>query len=183
MSLWEALPSVAVAGGQSSGKSSVLESVVGRDFLPRGSEVAALNMPSSRGILLIQSLLLWVLHKFPIFTFAEKQFSGTAPCIIDEAEILGTLDLGENAFTGPIPSWIGEKFSVQILNIHSNEFNGEIPLPPHSTSSAELGAKSDKCPRIPKEMMSLAGLPNLDLSGNNLSGSFTNQPGHILYGN
>ncbi|KAJ6689529.1 hypothetical protein OIU85_005894 [Salix viminalis] len=78
-------------------------------------------MPSSRGILLIQSLLLWVLHKFPIFTFAEKQFSGTAPCIIDEAEILGTLDLGENAFTGPIPSWIGEKFSVQILNIHSYE--------------------------------------------------------------
>ncbi|KAF9620191.1 hypothetical protein IFM89_010926 [Coptis chinensis] len=37
MSLWEALPSVAVVGGQSSGKSSVLESVVGRDFLPRGS--------------------------------------------------------------------------------------------------------------------------------------------------
>jgi len=66
LSLWEALPSVAVVGGQvlntfsghtamlsnslflsvfqicfveyqSSGKSSVLESVVGRDFLPRGS--------------------------------------------------------------------------------------------------------------------------------------------------
>ncbi|OIV94107.1 hypothetical protein TanjilG_05487 [Lupinus angustifolius] len=35
--LWEALPSVAVVGGQSSGKSSVLESIVGRDFLPRGS--------------------------------------------------------------------------------------------------------------------------------------------------
>ncbi|XP_074263125.1 phragmoplastin DRP1E-like [Silene latifolia] len=35
-SLWEALPSVAVVGGQSSGKSSVLESIVGRDFLPRG---------------------------------------------------------------------------------------------------------------------------------------------------
>ncbi|KAG0457285.1 hypothetical protein HPP92_022442 [Vanilla planifolia] len=32
--LWEALPSVAVVGGQSSGKSSVLESIVGRDFLP-----------------------------------------------------------------------------------------------------------------------------------------------------
>ncbi|KAL0005208.1 hypothetical protein SO802_012769 [Lithocarpus litseifolius] len=39
MSLWEALPSVAVVGGQSSGKSSVLESVVGRDFLPRGSGI------------------------------------------------------------------------------------------------------------------------------------------------
>ncbi|KAI4987748.1 hypothetical protein ZWY2020_028506 [Hordeum vulgare] len=33
----EALPSVAVVGGQNSGKSSVLESIVGRDFLPRGS--------------------------------------------------------------------------------------------------------------------------------------------------
>ncbi|KAG8503453.1 hypothetical protein CXB51_001423 [Gossypium anomalum] len=39
MSLWEALPSVAVVGGQSSGKSSVLESIVGRDFLPRGSGI------------------------------------------------------------------------------------------------------------------------------------------------
>ncbi|KAL0865061.1 hypothetical protein Bca101_044179 [Brassica carinata] len=39
MSLWEALPTVAVVGGQSSGKSSVLKSVVGRDFLPRGSGI------------------------------------------------------------------------------------------------------------------------------------------------
>ncbi|KAG4933272.1 hypothetical protein JHK87_047274 [Glycine soja] len=37
--LWEALPSVAVVGCQSSGKSSVLESIVGRDFLPRGSGI------------------------------------------------------------------------------------------------------------------------------------------------
>ncbi|KAL2336209.1 hypothetical protein Fmac_010655 [Flemingia macrophylla] len=35
--LWDALPSIAVVGGQSSGKSSVLESIVGKDFLPRGS--------------------------------------------------------------------------------------------------------------------------------------------------
>ncbi|CAH8252847.1 unnamed protein product [Arabidopsis lyrata] len=39
MSLWEALPTVAIVGGQSSGKSLVLESVVGRDFLPRGSGI------------------------------------------------------------------------------------------------------------------------------------------------
>uniref|UniRef100_A0ACD5U4T3 Uncharacterized protein n=1 Tax=Avena sativa TaxID=4498 RepID=A0ACD5U4T3_AVESA len=37
--LWEALPSVAVVGGQSSGKSSVLENIVGLDFLPRGSGI------------------------------------------------------------------------------------------------------------------------------------------------
>ncbi|KAF8021150.1 hypothetical protein BT93_G1547 [Corymbia citriodora subsp. variegata] len=34
--LWEAFPEVAVVGGQSSGKSSVLESMVGLDILPRG---------------------------------------------------------------------------------------------------------------------------------------------------
>eukprot|EP01018_Ginkgo_biloba_P023432 Gb_17325 [translate_table: standard] len=38
-SLWDELPSIAVVGGQSSGKSSVLESIVGRDFLPRGTGI------------------------------------------------------------------------------------------------------------------------------------------------
>eukprot|EP01026_Neomeris_dumetosa_P014813 TRINITY_DN1547_c0_g1_i3.p1 TRINITY_DN1547_c0_g1~~TRINITY_DN1547_c0_g1_i3.p1 ORF type:complete len:629 (-),score=120.26 TRINITY_DN1547_c0_g1_i3:174-2060(-) len=38
-SLWDALPTIVVVGGQSSGKSSVLEAVVGRDFLPRGSGI------------------------------------------------------------------------------------------------------------------------------------------------
>lgn len=37
--LWDQLPAIAVVGGQSSGKSSVLESVVGKDFLPRGSGI------------------------------------------------------------------------------------------------------------------------------------------------
>ena len=31
------LPQITVVGSQSSGKSSVLENIVGRDFLPRGS--------------------------------------------------------------------------------------------------------------------------------------------------
>ena len=31
------LPQIAVVGGQSAGKSSVLENAVGKDFLPRGS--------------------------------------------------------------------------------------------------------------------------------------------------
>ena len=37
--LWETLPQVVAVGGQSAGKSSVLEAVVGRDFLPRSSGI------------------------------------------------------------------------------------------------------------------------------------------------
>ena len=37
--MWETLPQIVVVGGQSSGKSSVLESIVGRDFLPRGAGI------------------------------------------------------------------------------------------------------------------------------------------------
>ena len=33
------LPQIIVLGQQSSGKSSVLESIVGRDFLPRGNNI------------------------------------------------------------------------------------------------------------------------------------------------
>ena len=33
------LPQITVVGSQSSGKSSVLENIVGRDFLPRGSGI------------------------------------------------------------------------------------------------------------------------------------------------
>ena len=33
------LPQIIVVGSQSSGKSSVLEAIVGRDFLPRGSGI------------------------------------------------------------------------------------------------------------------------------------------------
>lgn len=33
------LPLIVVVGSQSAGKSSVLESIVGRDFLPRGSGI------------------------------------------------------------------------------------------------------------------------------------------------
>ncbi|MEW5297851.1 MAG: hypothetical protein WDW36_001030 [Sanguina aurantia] len=37
--LWNKLTTIVVIGGQSSGKSSVLEAVVGRDFLPRGTGI------------------------------------------------------------------------------------------------------------------------------------------------
>ncbi|QSS60311.1 dynamin family protein [Histoplasma capsulatum] len=50
------LPQIVVVGSQSSGKSSVLENIVGRDFLPRGSGIVTrrplilqlINIPSER---------------------------------------------------------------------------------------------------------------------------------------
>jgi predicted ABC-type transport system involved in lysophospholipase L1 biosynthesis ATPase subunit len=38
------LPRIAVLGTQSSGKSSLLESIVGLDFLPRGEVITFFNM-------------------------------------------------------------------------------------------------------------------------------------------
>lgn len=46
------LPQIVVVGSQSSGKSSVLESIVGRDFLPRGA-----------GIVTRRPLVLQLFHK------------------------------------------------------------------------------------------------------------------------
>ncbi|KAH9261341.1 hypothetical protein BASA82_001020 [Batrachochytrium salamandrivorans] len=51
------LPQIAVVGSQSSGKSSVLENIVGKDFLPRGSGIVTrrplvlqlINRPNSKG--------------------------------------------------------------------------------------------------------------------------------------
>ncbi|KAI9101164.1 Dynamin central region-domain-containing protein [Phlyctochytrium arcticum] len=51
------LPQITVVGSQSSGKSSVLENIVGRDFLPRGTGIVTrrplvlqlINRPNSRG--------------------------------------------------------------------------------------------------------------------------------------
>ena len=49
------LPQIVVVGAQSSGKSSVLESIVGRDFLPRGSGIVTrcplvLNLKRIEGV-------------------------------------------------------------------------------------------------------------------------------------
>ncbi|KAI7639190.1 hypothetical protein KC322_g21005, partial [Hortaea werneckii] len=49
------LPQIAVVGSQSSGKSSVLENIVGRDFLPRGT-----------GIVTRRPLILQLINRAPL---------------------------------------------------------------------------------------------------------------------
>ena len=60
------LPQIAVVGGQSAGKSSVLENFVGKDFLPRGSGIVTRRPLSKHRVsfhreafLLVKILILW----------------------------------------------------------------------------------------------------------------------------
>ena len=73
------LPQIAVVGTQSTGKSSVLESIVGRDFLPRGS-----------GIVTRRPLLLQLVH---VSEEAAEGFWGWAKFLHNEEKIYQ--DFGE----------------------------------------------------------------------------------------
>ena len=113
-SLWEALPSVAVVGGQvfktaliafespilillllllllfwilfcfdwdqSSGKSSVLESIVGRDFLPRGSglEISVLDFTCRWRFVLFCFCDVWVKVIMEICRYCDEAAFGVA---------------------------------------------------------------------------------------------------------
>ncbi|KAF2279897.1 uncharacterized protein EI97DRAFT_429671 [Westerdykella ornata] len=65
------LPQIAVVGSQSSGKSSVLENIVGRDFLPRGT-----------GIVTRRPLILQLINRPP----ANNQVNGTKDVKTSDAE-------------------------------------------------------------------------------------------------
>lgn len=68
------LPQIVVVGAQSSGKSSVLENLVGRDFLPRGS-----------GVVTRRPLILQLVHTLPRATTSSKRSSkGIKPKSEDE---------------------------------------------------------------------------------------------------
>ncbi|CAK1366046.1 Vacuolar protein sorting-associated protein 1 [Cercospora beticola] len=60
------LPQIAVVGSQSSGKSSVLENIVGRDFLPRGT-----------GIVTRRPLILQLINRTPFKPSDKPQENGT----------------------------------------------------------------------------------------------------------
>ncbi|KAG4999288.1 hypothetical protein JHK87_020360 [Glycine soja] len=88
LSLWEALPSVAVVGGQSSGKSSVLESVVGRDFLPRGSgESFSLSYYVLLSFVILRDLFINVVHKELLLIYIDVQEMMPCLLVVTECEM------------------------------------------------------------------------------------------------
>jgi len=66
------LPQIVVVGAQSSGKSSVLESIVGKDFLPRGSGIV------TRRPLVLQLYHLTHGDDYALFTHSQKIFTDFA---------------------------------------------------------------------------------------------------------
>ncbi|CAH3027598.1 unnamed protein product [Porites evermanni] len=70
------LPQIVVVGAQSSGKSSVLENLVGRDFLPRGS-----------GVVTRRPLILQLVHTPPKATTSSKRSSkGIKPKSVEDED-------------------------------------------------------------------------------------------------
>ncbi|XP_063900299.1 dynamin-1-like isoform X2 [Zophobas morio] len=68
------LPQIAVVGSQSSGKSSVLESFVGRDFLPRGGESSWISMRFEKKL-----KLKWIVAQGSWFTLEGEKGVSSVP--------------------------------------------------------------------------------------------------------
>ncbi|XP_061594047.1 dynamin 3a isoform X2 [Cololabis saira] len=114
------LPQIAVVGGQSAGKSSVLENFVGRDFLPRGS-----------GIVTRRPLILQLLNSNTeygeFFHCKGKKFTDfDAICTEIEAETRRLT--GSNKGISPIPMTL-RIYSPHVLNLTLVDLPGITKVP------------------------------------------------------
>ncbi|XP_013166884.1 PREDICTED: dynamin [Papilio xuthus] len=114
------LPQIAVVGGQSAGKSSVLENFVGRDFLPRGS-----------GIVTRRPLILQLIHgnaEYAEFLHCKgKKFT-------DFNEVRGEIEAETDRVTGnnkgisPVPINL-RVYSPNVLNLTLIDLPGLTKVP------------------------------------------------------
>ncbi|XP_053179125.1 dynamin 3a [Scomber japonicus] len=114
------LPQIAVVGGQSAGKSSVLESFVGRDFLPRGSGIV------TRRPLILQ--LLSADTEYGEFLHCKGKNFTDFDEIRQEIEAETCRVTGSNKGISPIP--IGLRiYSPHVLNLTLVDLPGITKLP------------------------------------------------------
>uniref|UniRef100_A0A673AWE5 Dynamin-1-like protein n=1 Tax=Sphaeramia orbicularis TaxID=375764 RepID=A0A673AWE5_9TELE len=128
------LPQIVVVGSQSSGKSSVLESLVGRDFLPRGS-----------GIVTRRPLVLQLVHVAPLeerlkiengvkaeewgtFLHCKNQIFTDFQEIRREIETETDRSSGENKGISPEPIYL-KIFSPKVLNLTLVDLPGITKVP------------------------------------------------------
>lgn len=116
------LPQIAVVGGQSAGKSSVLENFVGRDFLPRGS-----------GIVTRRPLILQLINsnqEYGEFAHLRGQPFTDFDKICKEIEEETDRSTGTNKGISPIPINL-RIFSPHVLNLTLIDLPGltKVPIP------------------------------------------------------
>ncbi|VDN07603.1 unnamed protein product [Thelazia callipaeda] len=114
------LPQIAVVGGQSAGKSSVLENFVGKDFLPRGS-----------GIVTRRPLILQLVHdrvEYGEFLHKRGQKFGDFDMIRKEIEDETDRVTGQNKGISPVPINL-RIFSPNVLNLTLIDLPGLTKVP------------------------------------------------------
>ncbi|CDW57121.1 Dynamin [Trichuris trichiura] len=115
------LPQIAVVGGQSAGKSSVLEAFVGKDFLPRGS-----------GIVTRRPLILQLIHdnsvEYGEFLHKKGQKYGDFDLIRQEIEAETDRAVGSNKGISSLPINL-RVYSPNVLNLTLIDLPGLTKVP------------------------------------------------------
>eukprot|EP01022_Parablepharisma_sp_SALTPOND_P008066 TRINITY_DN135141_c0_g1_i1.p1 TRINITY_DN135141_c0_g1~~TRINITY_DN135141_c0_g1_i1.p1 ORF type:complete len:710 (-),score=98.05 TRINITY_DN135141_c0_g1_i1:1479-3608(-) len=116
------LPRIAVIGAQSSGKSSVLESIVGRDFLPRGTGMV------TRCPIILQLQRIKEEEDYVVFTHKEDQKFSNFEKVREEiiAETNKATECSKAVTNKPI---IVKVYSKNVLNLTLVDLPGLIKVP------------------------------------------------------
>uniref|UniRef100_A0A8C6UGZ2 Dynamin-1-like protein n=1 Tax=Neogobius melanostomus TaxID=47308 RepID=A0A8C6UGZ2_9GOBI len=128
------LPQIVVVGCQSSGKSSVLESLVGRDFLPRGSGIVTrrplvlqlINVPPMKERLKVENGV--KAEEWGTFLHCKNQIFSDFNEIRREIESETDRTLGENKGISPEPIYL-KIFSPKVLNLTLVDLPGITKVP------------------------------------------------------
>jgi dynamin 1-like protein len=118
------LPVIAVVGAQSTGKSSVLESIVGRDFLPRGSGIV------TRRPLILQLQHLKEGNDYAIFGHKPTKTFADLEGLTAEIELETDRVAGRTKNVSPTPILL-KIFSKDVLDLTLIDLPGltKVPLP------------------------------------------------------
>ncbi|KAL3976019.1 trace amine associated receptor [Sarotherodon galilaeus] len=128
------LPQIVVVGSQSSGKSSVLESLVGRDFLPRGSGIVTrrplvlqlVNVPPLQERLKIENGV--KAEEWGTFLHCKNQIFTDFQEIRREIEAETERGSGDNKGISPEPIYL-KIFSPKVLNLTLVDLPGITKVP------------------------------------------------------
>uniref|UniRef100_A0A8C4I7R1 Interferon-induced GTP-binding protein Mx n=1 Tax=Dicentrarchus labrax TaxID=13489 RepID=A0A8C4I7R1_DICLA len=111
------LPQIAVVGGQSAGKSSVLENFVGKDFLPRGS-----------GIVTRRPLVLHLINTYAEFLHCKGKKFTDFDEVRQEIEAETDRITGQNKGISPVPINL-RVYSPNVLNLTLVDLPGMTKVP------------------------------------------------------